>query len=253
MSCPNISYAVYTWLDIVKIPALITGKMLSEKYQYLIQPQNLPLALEISWQQADLKIFRKASWADDLITRRSQSSYVTLFRGSCCHRKVIKKQSISISTTKAELNAMTDGTKEMIKSKELNVSLIKSENMLADCITKASNMDMIYKFSQPDCCLAAAENVPYLENFALEACPILAKSSTLRQISKALPVPKPGILLWSRIPKDLSFTSQELCLKAEFSRLILYIDLEFCSEAGFLWSKHPKKLNTSVERLELYV
>lgn len=84
-------------------------------WRYLAGIVSLSLTLSQDSTAGDsLHIYTDSTWADDPHTRRSQTGYIVFWRSTPIAWKSRKQANITLSSTEAELNALTDGAQESL-------------------------------------------------------------------------------------------------------------------------------------------
>ncbi|KNZ48332.1 hypothetical protein VP01_5748g1, partial [Puccinia sorghi] len=190
-----LSHPLYQFYQASIMPGIQHWKKVLHCWKYLAGTINLHLTLRpnlIEKSQA-LQHFTNATWADDLETRLSRSGSICFWKACPIAWNSKKQRNITMSSTKAELNALSDGVQEnqwikflveelwnenlkptqfhidnqgllkklknfgsnsktkhigikmkklrdMKKNEEITVTLIPSDEMIADALTKPSSL-----------------------------------------------------------------------------------------------------------------
>ncbi|KNZ51420.1 hypothetical protein VP01_3962g1 [Puccinia sorghi] len=191
-------------------PGIQHWKQVLHCWKYLAGTINLHLTLRPNLMDNSqaLQHFTDATWADDLETRLSRSGSICFWKACPIAWNSKKQRNITMSSTKAELNALSDGVQEnqwikflveelwnenlkptqfhidnqgllkklknfgsnsktkhigikmkklrdMKKNEEITVTLIPSDEMIADALTKPSNFESLCRL-QEKCFLVQA-------------------------------------------------------------------------------------------------
>lgn len=111
---PDLSPAVSILSSFNHAPGITHWKEVVHCWKYLSGTSDLSLNLtpDSSDQSRSLEFYTDATWADDLETRLSRSGTICFWK-SCPVSWTSKKQkNITLSSTEAEMNALSDGAQE---------------------------------------------------------------------------------------------------------------------------------------------
>lgn len=205
LSCrtrPDLAPAVSILSSFNQEPGITHWKELIHCWKYVKGTKQLHLKLSPVTDPANsIKHYTDATWADDLETRISRSGSICFWKQCPIAWNSKRQRNIALSSTEAELNALSDGVQENqwikflveelwneklnpstfhidnrglaekiknfgsnsktkhldIKMKwlrdlknrnEINVTLIPSEDMIADTLTKASNSESLNRLRE---------------------------------------------------------------------------------------------------------
>ena len=112
---PDISKVVSKLAEFLQNPSLIHITAVDQTLEYLVGTKYL--AIEFDGNQLDRRIFITSSdlaFADDTITHNSSYGFCFSLYGGVIHYKAVKGTTITTSSTKAELLALSLTGKEFI-------------------------------------------------------------------------------------------------------------------------------------------
>ncbi|KNZ62369.1 hypothetical protein VP01_127g7 [Puccinia sorghi] len=200
---PDLATAVSILSSFNHAPGIQHWKQVIHCWKYLVGTINLHLTLRPNLMDDSqaLQHFTDATWADDLETRLSRSGSICFWKACPIAWNSKKQRNITMSSTEAELNALSDGVQEnqwikflveelwdenlkptqfhidnqglleklknfgsnsktkhidikmkklrdMKKNNEIAVTLIPSEEMIADSLTKPSNYESLCRLQE---------------------------------------------------------------------------------------------------------
>ncbi|KNZ61437.1 hypothetical protein VP01_13g8 [Puccinia sorghi] len=111
---PDLAPAVSILSSFNNDPGINHWKQVLHCWKYLKGTTNLALTLrpDSSDSTNSIKYFTDATWADDLETRLSRSGSICFWKSCPVSWNSKKQKNISLSSTEAELNALSDGVQE---------------------------------------------------------------------------------------------------------------------------------------------
>ncbi|KNZ60795.1 hypothetical protein VP01_149g4 [Puccinia sorghi] len=111
---PDLAPAVSILSSFNNDPGINHWKQVLHCWKYLKGTINLKLTLrpDSSDNSNSIKYFTDATWADDLETRLSRSGSICFWKSCPVAWNSKKQKNISLSSTEAELNALSDGVQE---------------------------------------------------------------------------------------------------------------------------------------------
>jgi hypothetical protein len=112
---PDISKAISKLLEFLQNPSLIHIAVADQTLEYLVGTKYL--AIEFNGNQPDRRIFITSSdsaFADNTITHNSSYGFCFSLFGGVIHYKAVKGTTVTTSSTKAELLALSLTKKKFI-------------------------------------------------------------------------------------------------------------------------------------------
>ncbi|KNZ61852.1 hypothetical protein VP01_134g12 [Puccinia sorghi] len=200
---PDLAPAVSILSSFNHAPGINHWRQVIHCWKYLAGTIDLKLTLRPDPNDTSdtIKHYTDATWADDLETRLSRSGSICFWKACPISWNSKKQRNITLSSTEAEMNALSDGVQEsqwikflieelynkdlkptqfqvdnkglidkinnfgsnsktkhldikakwlrdLKKNNEISVKLIPSEEMIADALTKPSNVDSLRRLQE---------------------------------------------------------------------------------------------------------
>ncbi|KNZ54549.1 hypothetical protein VP01_2917g2 [Puccinia sorghi] len=176
---PDLSFAVSSLARYSVKPCLSHWKEVKKTLQYLQHTKDLELTIYPVKPSEFLSIYSDPTWGDDPDSRTSQSGYLCYLFGSLISWNSFRQHSIAYSSSEAEINPLvklfhegvwlkalinemwnlqielkkfgsnsktrhiglrTKGRCQEIKTKNIKITLVKTQDMIADAITKPTSI-----------------------------------------------------------------------------------------------------------------
>ncbi|KNZ62497.1 hypothetical protein VP01_1263g6 [Puccinia sorghi] len=159
---PDLSFAVSSLARYSVKPGLTHWKEVKKTWQYLRHSKDLKFTIEAVNPSEFLSIYSDATWGDDPDSRTSQSGYLCYlfdlnkqltadnetFKKMFCTNHLIDNKGLNDKLKKFGSNAKTrhidlrtKGIRQEIKERNIKITLIKTQDMLADALTKPTSIE----------------------------------------------------------------------------------------------------------------
>lgn len=116
-------------------------------WKYFLGTKDFKSKLQPKNENKNLHYYSDATWADDLVTRKSQSGYISFWKTCPLSWNSSKQKNITLSSTEAEFNALSDASQESTWIKHL-IEELWQEKLEATlfCIDNKGLIDKIQHF-----------------------------------------------------------------------------------------------------------
>ncbi|KAH9441577.1 hypothetical protein Pst134EA_033560 [Puccinia striiformis f. sp. tritici] len=140
---PDISYASSSLSQFMDKPGIQHWTELERCWKYLKATKDMGLEYKINTTEFDLEVWSDADWANDPVTRKSQSGYLACLYGSCISWNSARQVTVSLSSTESEIRALVEATQELIWLQNLisELNTLPSPNNTNRSITHMNYID----------------------------------------------------------------------------------------------------------------